>query len=64
MVCKGKSVLGDEWSIQPITSDICIAMETKAVECVQCAPTQTEVRRITSLHFTTYTVHVHLGLGP
>ena len=45
MVCRGKSVLSDEWSIQPIMSDICIAMETKALECVQCAPNEPEVRR-------------------
>lgn len=44
-VCRGRSVLSDEWSIQPIMSDICIAMETKALECVQCAPSEPEVRR-------------------
>ena len=43
VVCRGRRVSGDEWSIQPIISDICTAMETKAVECVQCAPGETEV---------------------
>jgi hypothetical protein len=42
MVCRGKSVFSDEWSIRPIISDVCITMETKAMECVQCAPTDTE----------------------
>lgn len=45
MVCRGKTVLSDEWTIQPIISDICVAMETKALECVQCAPSEPKVRR-------------------
>ena len=42
-VCRGKSVLGDEWTIRIIMSDICVAMETKALECVQFALRVTEV---------------------
>ena len=33
----------DDWTVQPIMVDICVAMETKAVECVQCAPGEGEV---------------------
>ena len=43
VVCRGKGVASDEWTIRPIISDICIAMETKAVECVKSAPREAEV---------------------
>jgi hypothetical protein len=42
VVCRGRSVVGDGWTVRPIISDVCIAMETKAVECVISAPQEAE----------------------
>ena len=35
--------MGDGWTVRPIISDVCVAMETKAVECVKSAPRDTDV---------------------
>lgn len=61
MVCRGKSVLSDEWSIRPIISDICIAMETKALECVQCAPRGSEVMQTSPSVLNSVSVHIPLS---
>ena len=41
LLCRVKGHLHDDWSIQPIIKELCVTMETKASECVQCAPTLT-----------------------
>lgn len=39
LVCRVKEELPEGWSIQPIIAELCVAIETKCAECVQCAPT-------------------------
>lgn len=39
LVCGVKEELPEGWSIQPIIAELCVAIETKCAECVQCAPT-------------------------
>ena len=50
VVCRARGVVvsGDECTIRPIISDLCVAMETKAVACVKSALQRNEVK---------YTVH-------
>ena len=48
LLCRIKNHLPEGWNIQPIIVDLCVAMETKAKECVQCAPEgQSEVDHAT-----------------
>ena len=47
--------MGDGWTVQPIVSDVCIAMEAKAVECVTSAPQEAEV-------FTIHTFITHISI--
>ena len=39
LVCRVREELPQGWSIQPIIAELCVAIETKCAECVQCAPT-------------------------
>ena len=44
LLCRVRQELPESWSVQPIITELCIAMETKCAACVQCAPTaQNEV---------------------
>ena len=50
LLCQVKQELPESWSIQPIITELCIAMETKCAACVQCAPTaQNEVTPLSPL---------------
>ena len=46
VVCRARGVVvsGDECTIRPIISDLCVAMETKAVACVKSALQRNEVK--------------------
>ena len=50
LVCGVKPLLDPDWTIQPLIASLCAAMETKAQECIQCAPVGQEVN--------TYALHV------
>jgi len=39
LVCRVKEELPEGWSVQSIIAELCVAIETKCAECVQCAPT-------------------------
>ena len=43
LVCGAKPLLDSDWMVQPLVASLCAAMETKAQECVQCAPIGQEV---------------------
>ena len=39
LLCRVRQELPESWSVQPVITELCIAMETKCAACVQCAPT-------------------------
>ena len=39
LLCRVRQELSESWSVRPIITELCIAMETKCAACVQCAPT-------------------------
>ena len=42
LVCRVRTHLPEGWSVQSVISDLCVAMEAKALACVENAPTTPE----------------------
>lgn len=63
LLCRVRQELPESWSVQPVITELCIAMETKCAACVQCAPTAAnEVTPLPSPPSPTSPSHTHTNL--